>query len=60
MSHSPAQGVTLTPFGRDVLAAHADHVTVNGVDRWVGGVHLRGPDVEWRWDAENGFVRVKM
>jgi hypothetical protein len=25
-------------------------VALNGIDRWVGGVHLRGPEVPWRWD----------
>ena len=27
----------------------ADHVSLNGVDRWVGGVHLTGRAVPWRW-----------
>jgi hypothetical protein len=26
-------------------------VRLNGVDRWIGGVHLHGQDVSWRWDA---------
>lgn len=30
----------LTPSGRDVLAGRADHVALNGIDRWLGGVHL--------------------
>jgi Domain of unknown function (DUF1835) len=42
--------VRLTPFGREVLAGNKDHVKVNGIDRWLGGVHLRGPDARWRWD----------
>jgi hypothetical protein len=25
-------------------------VALNGVDRWIGGVHLRGRQVPWRWD----------
>jgi hypothetical protein len=33
-----------------VLAGEADHVALNGVDRWIGGVHLRGHDVRWRWN----------
>ena len=48
------QAVTLTPFGRHVLAGRADHVTVNGIDRWVGGVRLQGRTVGWRWDVEKG------
>jgi hypothetical protein len=40
--HTP---VSLTDAGRAVLAGEADHVTLNGIDRWVGGVHLQGRDV---------------
>jgi hypothetical protein len=40
----------LTDAGARVLAGEADHVTLNGVDRWIGGVHLQGDDVRWRWD----------
>ena len=52
----PAGGVTidtrlrLTAAGRRVLAGEADHVALNGVDRWIGGVHLHGREVRWRWD----------
>jgi hypothetical protein len=40
----------LTEAGREVLAGRRDHVALNGVDRWIGGVHLTGTDVPWRWD----------
>jgi hypothetical protein len=43
-------GVTLTDTGAQVLAGEADHVRLGGVDRWIGGVHLYGRDVPWRWD----------
>jgi hypothetical protein len=39
-----------TGAGRRVLRGEADHVALNGIDRWVGGVHLRGGAVRWRWD----------
>ena len=39
----------LTPAGRRVLRGQADHVALNGIDRWVGGVHLSGA-ARWRWD----------
>jgi hypothetical protein len=42
--------VTVTDAGRRVLDGAADHVALNGVDRWIGGVHLVGRDVPWRWD----------
>ena len=40
----------LTETGTSVLAGRADHVILNGIDRWIGGVHLQGRDVQWRWD----------
>jgi len=42
----------LTAAGRDALAGKLDHVKVNGVNRWIGGVHLTGRDVGWRWSPE--------
>jgi hypothetical protein len=42
--------VALTDAGRRVLDGHDDHVTRNGVDRWIGGVHLSGRTVPWRWN----------
>jgi hypothetical protein len=42
--------VALTEAGRRVLDGAADHVSLNGIDRWIGGVHLVGRDVAWRWD----------
>ncbi|HEX5727022.1 MAG TPA: DUF1835 domain-containing protein [Longimicrobiaceae bacterium] len=46
-----ARRVTLTEAGRAVEAGWADRVRLNGIDRWLGGVHLRGRDLPWRWDA---------
>lgn len=40
----------LTPIGRDVLDGRADGVRLNGANRWLGGVHLDGAEVLWRWD----------
>jgi hypothetical protein len=40
----------LTGAGARVLAGEADLVALNGVDRWIGGVHLSGRDAAWRWD----------
>jgi hypothetical protein len=45
--HTP---LSLTDAGRRVLDGAADHVELNGVDRWIGGVHLVGREVPWRWD----------
>ena len=40
----------LTTTGARVLAGKADHITLNGIDRWIGGVHLHGHHPRWRWD----------
>ncbi|MFF4623276.1 hypothetical protein [Nonomuraea jabiensis] len=42
--------VRLSAVGARVLAGEEDHVRLNGVDRWIGGVHLSGREVRWRWD----------
>ncbi|HEX2374497.1 MAG TPA: hypothetical protein VHO93_11005 [Actinomycetota bacterium] len=47
---SAATRLRPTGAGRRVLRGEADHVALNGIDRWVGGVHLRGGAVRWRWD----------
>jgi hypothetical protein len=42
--------VILTELGRAVLDGRADQVRVNGIDRWLGGVHLSGMETRYRWD----------
>jgi hypothetical protein len=42
--------VELTTVGREVLAGHADHIRLNGVDRWIGGTRLTGTEPRWRYD----------
>jgi hypothetical protein len=42
--------VQLPGAGTRVLAGQADQVALNGIDRWIGGVHLTGHQVPWRWD----------
>jgi len=37
-----ASEVRLTDFGRAVLSGNANAVTENGIDDWIGGVHLTG------------------
>jgi hypothetical protein len=32
--------ITLTPAGKRVLASEVDARTLNGIDRWIGGVHV--------------------
>jgi DNA-binding transcriptional LysR family regulator len=45
----PHSHLRLTDVGQRVLDGHADHITLNGIDRWIGGVHLTGHNVAWRW-----------
>jgi len=44
------RSVVLTPFGHDVVRARADGIAINGIDRWIGGVHLTTAH-HWRWDG---------
>jgi hypothetical protein len=48
--------VTLTDLGRDVLAGRTDRVGAIGIDRWLGGVHLQGREVKWRWSEASGRI----
>ncbi len=43
--------VAITDTGRDVRSGLRDAVALNGIDRWRGGVHLKGErTTPWRWD----------
>ena len=45
------RAVTLTPAGEEVLAGKRDWLAEQGIDRWLGGVHLTRA-AYWRWDPE--------
>ena len=48
----------LSAAGRRVLDGQADNVALNGVDYWIGGVHLSGRTVPWRWhEGTESLVR---
>jgi hypothetical protein len=47
-THTPLE---LTDTGRAVLERRADFIALNGIDRWLGGVHLERDNV-WRFDPE--------
>jgi hypothetical protein len=49
--------LAITDAGLAVLDERADHVRLNGIDRWLGGVHLAGDDAGWRWDSTAGRLR---
>ena len=48
------QSVHLTELGKEVVAGRADWIAINGIDRWLGGVHLEGHSVPWRWEERRG------
>ena len=52
--------LALTDDGDRVVAGEADHVVLNGIDRWLGGVHLVSApgdaDPIWRWDETTSAI----
>jgi hypothetical protein len=50
------QQLVLTARGRALLDNSADWIHLNGLDRWLGGVHLQSPGAVWRWDAQRGAL----
>ena len=47
-----AWSITLTAAAPQLLTGAVDWVQRNGIDRWLGGIHLHGPESPWRWDTE--------
>jgi len=47
---------SVTDIGRAVLEGRGDAIRLNGIDRWIGGVHLVGGEAEWRWDETSGRI----
>jgi hypothetical protein len=43
--------IELTAAGQSVLEGRADFIALNGIDRWIGGVHLTNENI-WRYDPE--------
>ncbi len=42
----------ISEYGKAVLAGDEDFVSSNGIDLWLGGVHLEGFESGWRWDEQ--------
>ena len=51
----PTGAFDVTDAGRRVLSGSADYVTLNGIDRWMGGVHLI--DGRYRWTGSTLVVQ---
>ena len=49
----------ITDAGSRVLAGEADRVELLGIDRWVGGTHVR-PGAVWRWDGGSSELVAPM
>jgi len=50
----------ITELGKAVLDGNQDCVIRNGIDHWLGGVHLEGDEAGWRWeeDAQELLARL--
>jgi hypothetical protein len=46
-----------TALGTLVMERKEDHVRMNGIDRWLGGVHLFEGAPVWRWDEASQTLR---
>ena len=42
----------ITEQGKAVLDGQEDFVRRNGIDHWLGGVHLEGNEAGWRWEMD--------
>jgi hypothetical protein len=47
----------LTEAGESVLRGEADFVALNGIDLWLGGVHLQNENNLWRWNEESETMK---
>ena len=50
----------ITERGEAVLAGAEDFVIKNGIDMWLGGVHLHGKESQWRWDDDTQQLLVSL
>jgi len=42
----------ITEVGKAILDGNQDFVRRNGIDYWLGGVHLEGDEAAWRWEED--------
>jgi len=52
----PSGTLALTADGAAVFAGRADHVALNGLDRWLGGVRLTSRRL-WRWNSRGSTLQ---
>jgi hypothetical protein len=54
----PGLEISITETGRGVLSSRHNWLDLMAVDRWIGGVHLRGSDI-WCWDKNTNKLRKR-
>jgi hypothetical protein len=54
---TPNDRFMITELGRSVTRGEADAISLRGIDRWLGGVHLHSPENVWRREASGAIVR---
>jgi hypothetical protein len=50
----------ITEHGKAVLAGEDDFVVRSGIDQWLGGVHLKGSEAQWRWEEQAEELLVSL
>ena len=50
----------ITELGKAVRKGDEDFVRRNGIDYWLGGVHLEGNEPGWRWDEDAKELLVRL
>lgn len=50
----------LTDVGKAVLEGEDDFVRRNGIDSWLGGVHLRGYESDYRWEEQGQELLARL
>jgi len=46
----------ITEAGKRTLDGEVDFIDSNGIDTWLGGVHLTSDSTIWRWDEERSEI----
>lgn len=46
----------VTSLGHEVLTGKTDYACSGTIDKWVGGLQVRGKNPSWRWDPEQKSV----
>ena len=59
-AHMLLSSFEITRHGRAVLSGAEDFVRTNGIDQWLGGVHLEGYEPGWRWDEDAKELLVRL